>query len=137
MKSSAILTVLLIYFFVNASFQTVTAQEEADNIAVAIRTGNSKELSKHFNINIDLNIKGNEGVYSKAQAELILKDFFSKHIPKSFSIVHKGSSKDGARYAIGNLITGEGTFRTYFYMKKKSDKYYIHEFSLNIEGEDK
>ena len=109
----------------------------AEDIAAAIRAGNAKELSKHFNKNIDLTIPGNEGVYSQVQAEMILKDFFDKHPIKSFSILHKGTSKDGARYAIGNLITEKGSFRTYFYMKKKSDKYYIHEFSLSVEDEDK
>ena len=131
MKITTLLTSFLIF-----SSITFARPDVVDDIAIAIRSGNAKELSKYFNTNIDLNIPGNEGVYSKAQAELILKDFFSKHPLKSFSIVHQGSSKDGARYAIGNLVTEKGTFRTYFYMKKKSDRYYIHEFSLNIEDED-
>ena len=131
MKITALLTSFLI--FSSITFATL---DVVDDIAIAIRSGNAKELSKYFNTNIDLNIPGNEGVYSKAQAELILKDFFAKHPLKSFSILHQGSSKDGARYAIGNLVTEKGTFRTYFYMKKKSDRYYIHEFSLSVEDED-
>lgn len=132
MKITTLITSFLIF-----SSMTYTTLDVVDDIAIAIRSGNAKELSKHFNTNIDLNIPGNEGVYSKAQSELILKDFFTKYPIKSFSILHKGASKDGARYAIGNLVTQKGTFRTYFYMKKKSDRYYIHEFSLSIEDEDR
>jgi len=128
MKITAILTIFLC-FFSTISF----TNDIVENIALAIRSGNAKELSKNFNANIDLNIPGNEGVFSVSQAEMIIKEFFSKNPPKSFSVLHQGTSKDGARYFIGNLITDEKTFRTYFYMKKKSDRYYIHELSFSIE----
>ena len=48
-----------------------------------------------------------------------------------FTILHKGSSKDGAKYTIGNLTTQEGKFRVYYYMKANGDSFLIHELSLN------
>ena len=131
---------VIIIFFGFACFTAGSVFSDTDlsgPIEVALRAGNAKELAKLFNSNIDLNIPGNEGVYSKAQAELILKDFFSKYPPKSYTTLHKGTSSDGAMYTIGNLVTGKGTFRAYFYIKKNADKYYIHEFSLNVEENDK
>src|ERR1051325_63015 len=82
--------------------------EITEDIASAIRAGNTKEISKYFSDNVDLKIGDKEDFYSKAQAELILKNFFSKHSPKSFAISHKGASKSGGQYAIGNLETSSG-----------------------------
>ena len=132
MKITTAITGFLLIFSI-----TFASPDVVDDIAVAIRSGNAKELAKFFNANINLNIPENEGFYSKAQAELILKDFFSKNPLKSFTILHQGSSKDGARYAIGNMVIEKGTFRAYFYMKKESGRYFIHEFSLSEEDEDK
>ena len=123
----------IIYLFFSLPFTNVLATDNNEKIALAIRAGNAKELSKYFSKNIDLNIPGSEGVYSKTQAELIMKNFFSKYKTLEFSTLHQGTSKDGAKYTIGNLKTDKGSFRLYFYMKKTSDAYYIHEFSLNEE----
>ena len=123
-------------FLIQTSFGQ-TEKDISSSIEVAIKVGNAKELTKLFCNSIDLNIPGNEGVYSKAQSELILRDFFTKNNPKSYTTLHKGSSKDGAKYSIGSLITEKGTYRTYFYMKQKGDSYIIHEFSLNSEEKDR
>ena len=99
-----------------------------DEIANAIRSGDSKQIASFFNSSIDLTIMNREDVYSKAQAELIVKDFLVKNVPKSFSILHKGSSKEGTLYAIGNLTTMNGkTFRTSFFVKISGGKHLIQE----------
>ena len=99
-----------------------------DEIANAIRSGDSKQIAMYFGNSIDLTIMNQEDVYSKAQAELIVKDFLYKNSPKTFSILHKGSSKEGTLYAIGNLVTLNGkTFRTSFFVKMGAGKYVIQE----------
>ena len=108
-----------------------------EDISVALRAGNAKELTVFFNKTIDLNIPNNEGIFSKVQAELILKEFFDHYTASSFTILHQGSSKDGAKYSIGNLVTDKGMFRVYYYMKKVGESYLIFELSLNKEEKDK
>ena len=115
----------------------VTSRDINDDIALALRAGNAKELSVFFNKNIDLNIPNNEGIFSKAQAELIVKDFFDHYTSSSFTILHQGSSKDGAKYSIGSLVTDKGMFRVYYYMKKVEENYLIFELNLNEEEKDK
>jgi hypothetical protein len=66
-------------------------------------------------------------MYSKTQAEMVVRDFFSKNTPTSFKIIHKGTSNQGSEYAIGTLITSVGSFRTYIYVKQKSTGYTIQE----------
>jgi len=134
MKS--ILTIIILGIFLPPLSFSQSSEDISSRIEVAIKVGNAKELTKLFSNSLDLNIPGNEGVYSKAQSELILRDFFTKNNPKSYKTLHKGSSKDGAKYNIGNLVTDKGAYRAYFYMKQKGDSFIIHEFSLNSEEKD-
>ena len=102
-----------------------------DDIANSIRSGDARQLAVFFGNTIDLQIIDQENVYSKAQAELILKDFFIKNQPKSFTILHKGSSPEGTQYVIGNLTTTKGkSFRTSFYLKTIDGRSILQELRI-------
>jgi hypothetical protein len=98
-----------------------------ETIAAAIQAGNAKELAKYFDNNVDITVYNKEEMYSKTQAEMVVKDFFSKNPPSSFKIIHKGTSNQGSEYAIGTLVTSVGSFRTYIYVKQKATAYSIQE----------
>jgi len=132
-KISAIIILLAITTTISASFLLHQPNDIIADIGNAIKTGNATTVSKYFNSTLDLMVPGNDGTYSKSQAELILKDFFSKNPPKSFTISHQGSSNDGSLYAIGNYVTDSGSFRTYFLLKKMNAGYLIQK--LEFEGE--
>lgn len=101
------------------------------DIAEAIRTGNVSLLAKYFNTTIDLTVPGNESTFSKAQAEIIIKEFFTKNPPSTFKINHNGSSKDGSMFFIGTYITKQNkSFRTYYLLKKSGDKYVIQQLQF-------
>lgn len=125
-------SVLIALFLFRPVFSEESAILVPDGIILALKSGNSKELAKYFNANIELQILEKENVYSKAQAELILKDFFSKNIPGGFTKIHEGG-KEGAKYVIGNLTTSTGTYRVYFLLKEINGASLIHE--LRIENE--
>ncbi len=111
------------------------APDVIDDIANAIRTGNTKNISSYFIDNIDLKVIDQEDVYSKQQAEMILKNFFSKHPVKAFSIAHKSVEKNGSQYIIGTLETTSGKFRTYFLVKTVGGKTLIQQFKIENENE--
>ncbi len=128
-KSKLILTLLIVPALI---FATVAG--DLDSIASAIKAGDSKSLAAYFDNTVEVKIGNKEGAYSKSQAETIVKDFFTKNPPKSFSFKHNGpSGGNNAHYAIGSLVTDKGTFRTYVYLKKKDDKFYIQELSFENE----
>ncbi len=129
---NSITLILLSLSFIIAGFQP--AQDIPETISAAFKTGNSKELVKHFNSNVELVILENEDVYSKTQAEMILRDFFDKYPPKNFAILHQGG-KNGSKYAIGDLTTSKGNFRVYFLLKKTEDSYLIHQLRIEKENE--
>jgi len=100
---------------------------DLERIGLAIQTGNSKELAKYFDKTVEITIFEKEETYSKAQAEMVLKDFFTKNKPASFKIIHNGTSGQGSQYGIGTLITDKGSFRTYIYLKQKGTSPFIEE----------
>lgn len=115
----------------------VLSASTPDEVADAIKTGDAGAISKHFSDNIDLKILDREDVYSKAQAELIIKDFFAKHSVKSFTLIHKSapSKGDNTQYSIGSLETYNGKFRVYFLLKKNVFKVMVSQLRIEAENE--
>jgi hypothetical protein len=130
LRNSITISILSLFLFI-AGFQP--PQDIPEAISAAFKAGNSKELVKHFNSNVELVILENEDVYSKTQAEMILRDFFEKQPPKNFAILHQGG-KNGSKYAIGDLTTSKGNFRVYFLLKKREDSYLIHQLRIEKEN---
>jgi len=130
MKTRSIIILFLVTFS-----SVAYAADIIDDIAAAIRSGNPKNISKYFIENIDLKIIKQEDVYSKQQAEMILKDFFGKHVIKSFTVAHKSEPKNGSQYVIGTLETVNGKFRTYFLIKTAGGQTLIHQFRIESENE--
>jgi hypothetical protein len=106
-----------------------------EGIILAFKAGNAEELAKYFNTNIELVILENEDVYSKTQAEQILRNFFTNHHPASFKIIFEGG-KETSRYAIGSLSTSSGNFRVYFLIKNQDGTPLIHQLRIEEEDED-
>lgn len=125
-KKKILTLVLFIGFF--SFFQPVNGQIP-DEIILCLKSGNAKTLSGYFNQNVELVVPENDNVYSKAQAQLIVNDFFNAYVPQTFSIIHQGG-KEGAQYVIGNLATKKGSFRVYFLLKKSDGKDYIHQLRI-------
>ncbi len=106
-----------------------------EGISKSINEGNCKELAGFFNNNIELLILDNEDVYSKSQAELIMKDFFNKYPPKEFVILHEGG-REASRYAIGSFVSEKGVFRVYFLLQRLDETFVIHQMRIEPDDED-
>lgn len=102
-------------------------------VVKAIQSGDANTLSVHLYTNIELVLPGKTGVFSRKQAEMIVKDFFSKNPVKDFRIIHNGQ-KESASYAIGNYTSANGNYRFTFLTKKDANKVFIHQ--LRIEKQD-
>ena len=97
-----------------------------DDVIGALRAGNSSELSKYFDEKVDLTLPDKSDSYSKAQAQLIVKDFFGNNGVRGFDLKHKGDSP-GGHFCIGTLQTSAGNFRTNVFMKIKNGKEVVKE----------
>ena len=93
------------------------AYDLPDEIVYALKNGDAKIISKYFNSSVELIFSESRGVYGKAQAEQILKNFFSNNSGKfNYKNLHS-TDRDNAQYYIGELHTGKGQYRVYIYMK--------------------
>jgi len=111
-----------------------SADMNLSDISKAIGEGNADALGQYFDQSVEVAVPGAEDVYDKAKAVGVVKDFFSKNKPKTFSQVHQGSSSGSAsQYCIGNLVTAGGTFRVYIYMKVSGGKQLIQELRFDKE----
>ena len=116
--------------------QTLSNPQEntSEQVIESIRKANAGKLSASFGNSIDLTLPSNDGTFSRTQAEMILKDFFRKNPPKSFTIKQQGSSKDGARFTIATYVSAnDQKFRTYFLVKKLNGEYIVQLLQFEIE----
>lgn len=95
----------------------------------AFKNANTKVIARFFLENLDLKILEKENLYSKSQAELILKDFFADHIPSDFQVIHKGKAGQ-TEYLIGDLILNKKTYSVQINSKITNQVQYITNLSI-------
>ena len=120
---------LLIALMFNALFIWAQAPN-TQSVIDALETGSASDLVALCIPNLDLDIMGKDDVYSRAQAEQILKKFFGIHKPSNFSTEHNGVSKTGDHYVIGKLSTSGGDKRVTFFQKKVGDQFLVKQLRI-------
>jgi len=104
-----------------------------ESVATAIRTGNSKELAKYFATTVEVTLPEKDGSFSKVQAEMVMKDFFTKNAPSSFSVNQQGTSTGGSQFMIGSYKSGSKVFRTYLLFKPVNGQLFIQQIEFETE----
>ena len=126
-------TSFLFFFMILAYGSGQDAGAIPANVISAFRNGDAKALSEFFNTKIELVILDRENVYSKTQAELIMKSFFEKNKPSGFRVIHKGGRSD-AQYAIGLYSSSGKMFRVYMLIKTVDKTPRIHQLRIEKEN---
>ncbi len=97
-----------------------------DEVVTAMKNGDAAQIARFFDNTVEITMPDKSNNYSKNQAEIVLKDFFSTNGIKTFEVIHKGENA-GSQYCIGTLVTKNGSFRTTVFMKQKNDKQLLQE----------
>ena len=97
-----------------------------DEVATAIRSGNVDQLSIYLDYRVDISLPDKTDTYSKSQAEMIIRDFFTRNAVRNFQIKQRGET-GGSEFCIGTLQTQNGDYRTSLFMKQKGDKLLLQE----------
>ena len=124
-----IIYILLIIGFCQA--EMTKAQSVFPNeIKKAFVSGDSKKLASYFDQNVELLLIDKGDVYSKAQAELIIKNFFMNNLPKSFTV--ESESKDEvSNFAIAQLKTNKNDFRVFIAWRRKPKKLIVNQMVIS------
>jgi len=83
---------------VGLGFQT--AEQSLSQIEQGLRKGEVKLILPYLHDPVEIAISGKAKMYSRTQAEYVLKDFFKSHPPRGFTFMHRGRSEN-VLYAIG------------------------------------
>jgi len=122
---------MLVIFALLAGTRDACAQAEIfAPYKEVIKAGNAKDMVKFLNQSVEMNLDGEVNTYSKAQAEFALRDFFKKHAPTDFSIVHTGSSKGGLQFAIGRYLSSSESYSVLIRVKEVQGTNLIHEINF-------
>ncbi len=95
---------------------------QLDNVARSIAQGDAQQVARFFDGSVEITTPLQSGLYSRNQAEMVLKEFFAANPPKGFQIERESAcaSNPAMRYAIGSYASPQGNFRVYVRVKKQS-----------------
>jgi hypothetical protein len=100
-----------------------------DDVVNALRSGNASEVGKYIEDNVELSLPDKSDNYSKAQAIVILKDFFAQNTVTGFEVKHTGDNS-GNQFCIGTLRTKSGDYRATVFMKTKNGRQSLKEIKF-------
>lgn len=132
-RISVLLSVSLLALFLFSEKLCAQNKDITPQLEKALSAGNSSDIALHFADHVNLAIPGTDGVYSKEQAGVILKDFFSRNKPTQFKITHKGKSGEGASYFVGTLKCGNKKFSLYVLMRDAAKMPTIRQFQIEAD----
>jgi len=104
-----------------------------ESITAAIKAGNSVELANYFAPTLEIILPGSDGTFSKAQAEMIMKNFFAKSVPISFVVNQKGNSAGGAQFMIGTYKSKSEKLNVYILLKPVSNQLLIQQMHFEAD----
>lgn len=133
MKTTIIFSCLLCFLAILPA--KANKKDIVDDLTALLQSSNTRELSKHFASTVELIILNEEDVYSRVQAEIILKDFLYKHKPLSAKVVHRLDSNPNYRLAVIELATENGNFRTTISLKDTGGRFLITEMRIEFDKE--
>ena len=106
-----------------------------DAVVSATRNNDSRSLASFFNDKIELIIPGKSGVFSSAQAEQVIKNFFALNPASEFKIIHQGV-RDNSSFAIGKYTSrNNDSYRVYFLVKESDGNVLIHQLRIEMQDE--
>ena len=101
----------LVILFISLFSFSFTSRDITDDVANALKQGNASELVKHFAEKVSIKVLNQEDLLSKAQAQALIEDFFSKHKVKSYQTSHTSIVNGDQQFITGALDTNTGKFR--------------------------
>lgn len=108
---------------------SLNAQNNLEKVSALLNSGDINSLSEQFDEKIEVSVLEDDS-YTKAEAENMLNNFFSDKSVSEYVAIHKGNSGENAYYQIGELRSGQESYRTYFYTKFIDGNYLVQEFRI-------
>jgi len=105
----------------------------AKSVKLGFRTANAKEIAPHLSEKTEIKFDGEKALYSKDKVDQVLTKFLTDVKPKDFQMLHKGASKEGIKFYIGELSSEKGTYRVLIYFKNSVNNPIIESIDISKE----
>lgn len=127
--------ILYILFLSLCSFSTTKGSEatqaflnDISNIFIAAEID---KYNYHLAKNIDIMLDDETAIYSKTQAQIVLKNYLQKISPKEFKVKYRSyTDKNEYLYLISAMKTAVGLQHIYLTLKWEQDSYKIIEIKI-------
>lgn len=106
-----------------------------DEIESYLKDADSRNLAALFAPRLEMEILNQDNDYSKAQAEIILRDFLLKNKAISVKTLHKLNSNPNYRFAVFSYLSMDKKFRISFSMTKDEDTFSINAIRIEFDKE--
>lgn len=104
-----------------------------DEITGAMRVGNAGELSRYLDSRVDISLPDKSDTYSKIQAEMIIRDFFTTNGVRDFLIKKRVNNGGGSEFCIGVLETRNGDYKTTLFVRQKGNLQLLQELRFQAQ----
>lgn len=122
------------FVFLGAHAQSTGNGTPLEDMVNAVKNDRVTDIFKYFDNFVPLTINNAQSMYSRNQAEVVLKDFFDKNIPKEFDVTDNGSPDNTSKFIIGNLTaTNAIKYNVYILIKLKDGNYIVQDLRFNKE----
>jgi hypothetical protein len=132
-ETKAMKKVLILFILISSSCWIFAQEKAADLVDPVIKTiqdGDAEGLAAFFNVTVELSLPEHENTYSSSQGEMIMKDFFKKYPPDSFTVIQKGTTDSSSRFAICSYLSGIKKYQVYIYLKKEKEEFLIQKITF-------
>ncbi len=117
---------LSVFLYGQTSFGFDAGVASIDPVISAIEGGSSSDLAKFFEQSISLNVNGQQGEFSKNQAEMVLKDFFKKNPSLGFKVVFRSETNPSLISYIGDYKSTESSFKVFIKVIQQGENLRIY-----------
>jgi len=123
--------VMLLWTMTSMSTFAVTTsfEEVVEKVSIALKEGNAKKMGTIFNNNVNLSLKGDEGAFTKFQAELLLKDFFRTNKVDELKEVRRGNNASTS-FVVFSLKTSSKSYRVFLKLLQSNKDFKVAEIRI-------
>lgn len=121
-----LILILSAFLWIYSPVNERSPEESIDPIVSAIGSGSSSELARFFDSSISMNVNGQQGEYSKSQAEIVLRDFFKKNPSLGFTLIFQNENPGSLSTYIGEYATNQVSFKVFIKVSQNGSGFRIY-----------
>ncbi|MHB1177972.1 MAG: DUF4783 domain-containing protein [Daejeonella sp.] len=124
---------VLFFFLIVSYFARAQQKDVADTLSGYFKTAQTEKIAHYLSSIIELSILGEGNSYSSAQAEVILRDFFTKNKPVAVKVINRLSSNPNYKLAVLSLQSDKDKFRISISLSSNAERFLITEIRIETD----